>query len=131
MENYRTIISKVEDWAGQKVMSTKSISGGCISKAEILTLEKGSTCFMKTKCSAADVFEKEAKGLQELKKANAIRVPEVLFVDEDCLLLEQIHLGTQNYDFFSNFGRQLARLHQYGALGLAFLRIIILVTQFS
>ena len=120
MENYRTIISKVEDWAGQKVMSTKSVGGGCISKAEMLTFEKGNTCFIKTRCSSADVFEKEAKGLHELKKANAIRVPEVLFVDEDCLLLEQIHLGEQNPEFFSNFGRQLARLHQYGALRFGF-----------
>lgn len=120
MENYRTIISKVEDWAGQKVMSTKSIGGGCISKAEMLTFEKGESCFMKTRCSAADVFGKEAKGLQELKKANTIRVPEVLFVDQDCLLLEQIHIGEQAPEFFSNFGRQLARLHQYGALRFGF-----------
>tara|TARA_R110001583_G_scaffold99969_1_gene245569 strand:+ start:5732 stop:6604 length:873 start_codon:yes stop_codon:yes gene_type:complete len=120
MENYRAIISKVEDWAGQKVLSSKSISGGCISKAELLTFEKGSTCFMKTRCSAADVFEKEAKGLHELKKSGAIRVPEVLYLDQDCLLLEPIHIGEQSPEFFSNFGRKLARLHQYGALRFGF-----------
>lgn len=120
MENYRTIISKVEDWAGQKVLSTKSIGGGCISKAELLTFEKGNTCFMKTTCSAPDVFEKEAKGLLEIRKASCIRVPDVLFVDQDCLLLEQIHIGEQGFDFFTNFGRQLARLHQYGALRFGF-----------
>ncbi|RZT96059.1 fructosamine-3-kinase [Ancylomarina subtilis] len=120
MENNRSIISKVEDWAGQKVVSARPVGGGCISKSELLTFEKGSTCFIKTACSASDVFEKEAKGLQELKKAGCIRVPEVLFVDKDCLLLEQIHIGEQGSDFFSNFGRQLARLHQYGALRFGF-----------
>ena len=40
-------------------------------------------------------LRKEAKGLKELKKSGAIRVPEVLYVDLDCLLLEQIHIGEQ------------------------------------
>jgi len=120
MENYKTIIAKVEDWAGQKVLSSKSIGGGCISKAEFLSFEDGSTCFMKTAHSAPDVFEKEAKGLQELRKAGCIRVPDVLYFDQDCLLLEHIKQGRQSYDFFSIFGRQLARLHQYGALRFGF-----------
>lgn len=120
MENYSTIISKVEDWAGQKVLSTKPIGGGCISKAEFLSFEDGSTCFMKTSHTAPDVFEKEAKGLQELRKAGCIRVPKVLFFDQDCLLLERIQQGEPAFDFFTNFGRQLARLHQYGALRFGF-----------
>jgi len=112
MENYKTIITKVEDWAGQKVLSSKPVGGGCVSKAEFLSFEDGSTCFMKTSRSAPDVFEKEAKGLHELRKAGSLRVPEVLYFDQDCLLLEQIKQGNQTYDFFSSFGRQLARLHQ-------------------
>ncbi|MRT93601.1 fructosamine kinase family protein [Ancylomarina sp. 16SWW S1-10-2] len=121
MEKYRTIISKLEDWAGQKVLSTKTKGGDDgISKVDLLTFEKGNTCFLKTGNCAVDVFEKEAKGLHELRKAKAIRVPEVLYVDQDCLLLEEIHIGWQSPDFFSNFGRQLARMHQYGALRFGF-----------
>ncbi len=120
MENYRRIISKVEDWAGQKLVSSKSIGDNRTSKVELLSFEKGSTCFMKSSSSAPDMFLKEAKGLHEIKKSSSIRVPEVFFVDEDCLLLEHVHISKQGYDFFSNFGRQLARMHQYGALRFGF-----------
>ena len=75
MEKYRTIISKLEDWAGQKVLSAKTKGGDDgISKVDLLTFEKGNTCFLKTGNCAVDVFEKEAKGLHELRKAKAIRV---------------------------------------------------------
>ncbi|MDZ7623501.1 MAG: fructosamine kinase family protein [Ignavibacteriaceae bacterium] len=37
-----------------------------------------------------DMFIKEANGLKELAKANAIRIPEVLSFDEDYILLEYI-----------------------------------------
>jgi len=121
MEKYRSIISKLEDWAEQKVLSIKSVGNdGGISKVELITFKNEASYFLKTGSSTVDVFEKEARGLSELKKAKAIRVPKVFYVDHDCLLLEEIHRGRQSSDFFSNFGRQLARMHQYGALRFGF-----------
>lgn len=120
MEKARAIKLKIEDWAGKKVVRSKALTGGCVSDAQLLTFEDASTCFMKTACAYPDAFQQEAKGLQELKKANCIRIPEVLYVDQDCLLLEEIKLGEQSDHFFADFGRQLARLHQYGALRFGF-----------
>lgn len=62
------------------------------------------------------MFEAEAKGLNELRKANCIRIPEVKFIGEQdggsFLLLELIDEGSRRTKYFQEFGEQLAQLHQ-------------------
>ena len=65
--------------------------------------------------SAAPMFEAEADGLEELRTAGEIRVPEVL----DCgvaqgqsyIVLERLRLQAPGRDTERRFGEQLARLH--------------------
>jgi fructosamine-3-kinase len=59
------------------------------------------------------MFIREANGLRELAKPKVIRIPEVLLVGEDFILMEFIRSGAKRSGFFDSFGRQLARLHRH------------------
>lgn len=67
--------------------------------------------------SSAPMFEAEADGLEELRAAGEIRVPEVL----DCgvangqsyIVLERLQLETPSRETERRFGEQLARLHRH------------------
>lgn len=109
-ENIRKII---ETEARIKIKSFSSLSGGCISNAFKITDDSGRVYFLKINSSPKDLFIKEANGLIELKKANAIRVPEVILVKEDFLLTEFISQGRESKNFFEDFGRRFAELHKY------------------
>ena len=54
----------------------------------------------------------EANGLRELKKANAIRIPGVIFFDNEILILEFIKTGNRKNNFSEIFGQQFAEMHK-------------------
>lgn len=58
------------------------------------------------------MFECEAEGLRALGRVGALRVPEVLAVSEEALVLEFIEQGSKTGDFFVDFGRHFALMHQ-------------------
>lgn len=62
------------------------------------------------------IFEKEAKGLKLIRATEVLHAPEVIFYDqtssETFILLEYIESYPENKDFWSNFGKALARLHK-------------------
>ena len=105
---------KIENHTGSKIKSLSSISGGCISDAYKVVLQNDKNFFLKLNFNAsADMFIKEAHGLNELKKANAIRIPEVMLFDTSYILLEHIEAGVKSNNFFENFGRKFAQLHKF------------------
>lgn len=106
------VFSKVEDLIGQKITGFKSISGGSIATANQIRFEDGKYAFLKTDPYDDTMFFKEANGLKEIHKTRCIRVPQVLFVDSELLLLEFIEEGHKDKDFFTRFGSQLANLHR-------------------
>jgi protein-ribulosamine 3-kinase len=61
------------------------------------------------------MFQKEAKGLNLLREAKCIRIPEVIKAadagDFSFLMLEFIETGSANDESFKNLGEGLARLH--------------------
>ena len=90
------------------------VSGGCISEAwQVRTTEE--TVFVKlSKGLLPGMLSAEAQGLHELAKSGAIRVPEVIRLTEDFLVLEFIPTAINPpSDFWSKLGRQLANLHAY------------------
>ena len=89
------------------------VSGGCIADARVATFADGSSVFVKCITSVPGMFESEAQGLTALADAQAIRIPRVIAVGEDALVLELIRSGPRSYGFFEDFGRSLAQLHQY------------------
>jgi fructosamine-3-kinase len=94
------------------------VGGGCIADAAVAGFSDGTRVFVKRAAGTPGMFEAEAEGLRALAGAGAIRVPEVLAVAADALVLELIESGPRRGDFFEDFGRRFAALHQ--ARGRAF-----------
>ena len=125
------IKARIEEKLGSKIKSLSSLSGGCISDAFKVSTLDGSNYFLKYNPSTSnDMFIKEANGLKELSKANAIRIPEVLSFDGDFILLEYILTGNKNLpaaklrqagkNFFEEFGRSFAKLHKHTSESFGF-----------
>lgn len=94
------------------------LGGGSINDAWRLDTDAG-RFFLKT--NSADrfpsMFEAEADGLQRLREAGPLRVPQVIGHGEDhddsFLLLEWVEAGDKGTDFWADFGRGLAQLHRH------------------
>jgi len=107
--------SKVEEFLGEKIKSTNSVSGGCIADSRILQTESGKQYFLKMHSGAPGMFLKEGNSLKELAKPDCIRVPEVILSDENFLLIEHIQQGGRGNSFFKDFGEAFALMHKYTA----------------
>ncbi len=108
---HKSLISRIEDTLGCAITSEQITGGGCIAQASVISTSAGQSYFLKQGFKG-DMFKKEANGLVELKKANAIRIPELIVVSDDFLLLEAIESGIKGNAFFKNFGEAFANLHR-------------------
>ncbi len=112
---------KIESAIEDQIISQHSVSGGCINDANIVTTQSGKSFFVKTNNnSPKDMFLKEANGLRELAKANVIRVPNVIYADNDFIIIENIIPHTKNKLFWENFGTDFARLHKCSSTSFGF-----------
>jgi protein-ribulosamine 3-kinase len=116
------VSSLVEHALKKEVACVAQVGGGSISTAMKATLSDGEIVFVKVSPQQKDMFPKEANGLRELANANAIRIPDVLFVDESILVLEFLPSSSPSNrkKFFEEFGRQLAALHRSTSLSFGF-----------
>lgn len=100
----------------------RSVSGGDINDAYRIECSLG-TLFVKTNAHApATLFPAEARGLEWLRFARCLRIPEVKAVSEPdepvrYLVLEFIEAGRPARDFDDRLGQGLAALHRSGAPG--------------
>ncbi|MDJ0758335.1 MAG: fructosamine kinase family protein [Woeseiaceae bacterium] len=95
------------------------VGGGDISAAWRVECERG-TVFAKTgPASSESIFGSEAAGLQELAKADCIRVPAVVSLgcsgDEAWIALEWLDMQSSSPAVDARLGEQLAALHRYTA----------------
>ncbi len=94
------------------------VGGGCINDAHVVVTDRG-RFFVKYNHARRypGMFEAEARGLEVLKKADELSVPEVIGTGESgdlaFLMLEYIDSQPQEKDFWENFGRGLARMHKH------------------
>lgn len=108
------IKQKIESVINDKIISERSISGGCINEVVIIKTKTGKLLFVKTNNNPLkDMFFKEANGLNELAKANVIRVPKVFYLSSDFLIIENIIAKSRDKLFWENFGRNFASLHNF------------------
>lgn len=90
---------------------TAPVGGGSINQAFRVLLSDGRTVFIKRLNNApAGFVQAEAEGLSAMAGASCCRVPEVLGVSEQGLVLEWLD-GTPASDFAEQLGRGLATLH--------------------
>ena len=97
----------------------RSVGGGDISAAWRLETREGAV-FLKTGRADTDsMFAAEAAGLEALRAANAVRVPEVLArgvaTPDSFLALEWLNLESASAETDRRLGRQLAELHKASA----------------
>jgi len=101
---------------GREVTRLEAVPGGDLNDAYAATLGDGERIFVKTRAGAAPgEFATEAEGLRWLADAGALRVAEVLAVDEGWLALRWIEHGRLDATGEEELGRGLAALHRAGA----------------
>jgi fructosamine-3-kinase len=101
-----------------EVVALERVSGGDINEAFAATLRSRERVFVKTRCDAPrSTFTVEAKGLEWLRAAGALRVPRVLVASEDppFLCLEWIASAPRSGAWDRLLGEGLAALHASGA----------------
>lgn len=89
----------------------KTLGGGCIADAAVAAFGDGSRVFVKRAAGLPGMFQAEADGLRALAATRAIRVPRVLAVVADALVLEMIESAPRKRGFAEDFGRRFAALH--------------------
>jgi fructosamine-3-kinase len=123
------LTSAVSAALGSEVTSTARVRGGDINDAFDVTLGDGRRVFVKTNARAEPrMFACEARGLDWLREANAIRVPRVLAASSEAasenetafLVLERIASASPARDFDVQLGQRLAHLHRAGATRFGF-----------
>jgi len=106
------VARRAEQLLGAAVVSTSPVAGGDISTATKIRLSDGSLVLMKALSPARDDFvAAEARGLRWLEESGAVKVPEVLAAEPDCLVLRWIEPGRPNAESAEELGRALAGLH--------------------
>ncbi|HET7388197.1 MAG TPA: fructosamine kinase family protein [Nocardioidaceae bacterium] len=113
------IAHRAEALLGAAVVATSPVAGGDICTATRLRLPDGSSAVVKARPQAPEgFFPAEARGLRWLAEARAaggVDVPEVLAVEEDCLILAWVESSRPSIEAAEGFGRSLARTHAAGA----------------
>lgn len=112
-------ISKSLPDIGQ-VVHKQSLSGGSINAAYRIETKSNQSYFVKlNRESLLPMFEAEAEGLVELRKVNAIRVPEPIGCGASdgyaWIVTEYIEFGRGDAETQSRFGHQFAEMHRFGS----------------
>lgn len=106
------MIKRIEKILDTTIARVQNVGGGCIAQTRFIETIYGKYYFLKGGFNNS-MFQKEANGLNELAKARCVRVPEVIAVDNDFLLLEYIEQGNKSDRFFTDFGKAFALMHQF------------------
>ena len=95
-----------------KIVRQESVGGGCINDSRRLHLDASKSLFLKQHTQApGGMFRSEAVGLEALGRNQVLRVPNVLHVEEDFILLEDIGQSSPGAQFWTDLGEGLAQLH--------------------
>ncbi|MBI9070497.1 MAG: fructosamine kinase family protein [Melioribacteraceae bacterium] len=106
-------LAKIESFLDDKIINTNSLGGGCIGNSQKIQTAKGKLYFLKSyPDTSSAILQNEANGLIELKKSRVIKIPEVIYFDDEYLLLEFITTGKRKNNFSEIFGKQFAKMHK-------------------
>ncbi|MBA2640949.1 MAG: fructosamine kinase family protein [Nocardioidaceae bacterium] len=114
-----TLAARAEQLLGRSVVATAPVPGGDTCTATRRRLSDGRSALMTTRPhSPPGFFAVEARGLGWLAEAHGAPVPEVLAVDDDCLVVAWVETGRATGEAAEQLGRDLARTHAAGAARL-------------
>jgi protein-ribulosamine 3-kinase len=111
-----TIPEPVIDWLKNnhfgQVQAAQAVGGGCINHGRRLRVTRGGTFFLKTnRTTPADMFTREAEGLNILRIGDGPHAPEPFLCGPDFILMEDLAPGPRQPDYWHVFGCQMAALH--------------------
>lgn len=106
--------NNLENFLQEKIISAQNVGGGCIADSKIIKTENGKKYFVKN-YSNPKINYSEANGLNEIVKSKTIRVPKVIFVNGEFLVLEYVEQKFKAKNFSEIFGRQLAQMHKFSS----------------
>jgi fructosamine-3-kinase len=116
------VTARVEDLFGASVVRVDAVHGGDNSAAHRVEMADGRVVFAKTHADPpAGWFTTEAAGLEWLRAAGAVRVPEVFAASDGegdvpaHVVMEWIEEGARRSADEARFARALADLHRAGA----------------
>ena len=119
INEYSSIEEAVCDIAGasETITDRRSVSGGDINRAYILTLSSGQRIFIKNNPGRGqDFFRAEALGLAAIEATGTISVPKVYGIGVDSggafLCMEVLEAGPKVPDFWEVFAGELAAMHR-------------------
>ncbi|MEM7513105.1 MAG: fructosamine kinase family protein [Bacteroidota bacterium] len=105
--------------AGLSIKEVHSLTGGCIHQAAHLKTSQGGFFIKWNSLQQAHNLAVEAKGLQLLRSTQTFRIPEVILqknTEQHCfLLLTYIQPGRLDNNYWTYFGRTLAKLHLHSS----------------
>lgn len=110
------IPEEVTSWLSEngfgEVVAHHFTGGGCINHGARLKTSRGKSLFLKTNSRAPkDMFIREVEGLEALQVQGAPRIPRPYLWGADFLLMEDLAPTERKTDYWVDFGRQLAHLH--------------------
>jgi len=121
MMDFHEIESAISAATGQAFHIDKQqhVGGGDINTAMKIT-GSGQAYFLKlNRAQLLDMFEAEAAGLQDLAKADAVRVPEPVCTgvtgSQAFIVIEYLDISGRSRGSMSTFGEQLAQMHRYSS----------------
>ncbi len=104
----------LEEHGHGAVTATQPVGGGCINNGARLVTRSGDTFFLKTNSYApAGLFACEVEGLNALKQEDGPRIPRPYLHGASFLLMEDLKPAAPRPDYWPEFGRRLAALHNH------------------
>jgi fructosamine-3-kinase len=104
------------------VASIRHVGGGCINNGMLVLTISGAKFFLKVNSDApSDMFCCEAEGLKAIRIPGGPTVPEAFLYGDNFLLLEYLSPAPRVVDYWAEFGRSLAALHNQVGRAFGFL----------
>jgi len=98
-----------------KINSVRLISAGTMNQSVLLDTDKGALFLKSNYFPTSNIFQQELKGLTLLHKYTPIQIPKTIgagrIKDQNYMLIEWIHGGYPNANYWQNLGHGLAELH--------------------
>mgnify|MGYP001459107650 CR=1 FL=1 len=93
-------MKNLEETLNEKVTSNSFLGGGSIADSQKIRTSSGKEYFVKSYSqSKSNILKNEVNGLIEIQKSKSIRTPQIIYYDDNILILEFIKSGRKNKNF--------------------------------
>jgi len=106
-------VKNLEEILNEKVITNSFVGGGSIADSQKIKTSSGKEFFVKSYSqSKSNILKNEVNGLKEIQKSKTVKTPQIIYYDDDILILNFIKPGRKNKNFSELFGIQLAAMHR-------------------